>query len=161
MAAADPRPLWIVDGDNVSHGAGRGGGHLRDRARLVGEVTDLMAQLGAECVIVFDGAGSDRELGGTAVRFSGGVTADTVIERLAHRAAAARRDTTVVSSDSGIRHVAHREGVHVMSVREFLERLRAEPETSSGSPSPRQRYRLGDALDPSVQDALERIRRGQ
>jgi predicted RNA-binding protein with PIN domain len=159
---ADERPLWIVDGDNAVHAGGRAGAdHQRERARLAGEVTDRMAQLGAECVLVFDGAGGDRSLGSTSVRFSGGVTADTVIERLAHRSAAAGRDVTVVSSDAGIRHVAHREGVHVMSVREFLDRLGRPVEAAPPAPGGSQRYRLGDALDPAARAALERLRRGE
>ncbi len=159
---AERPPLWIVDGDNVVHAGGRGGqDHQRDRARLVGEVTDRMAELGAECVLVFDGAGSDRSLGSTSVRFSGSVTADTVIERLAHRAAAGGADVTVVSSDAGIRHVAHRERVHVMSVREFLDRLGRPAETAPKAPDSRQRYRLVDALDPAARAALERLRRGE
>ena len=159
---ADARQLWIVDGDNAVHAGGRAGSdHQRERARLAGEVTDRMAQLGAECVLVFDGAGSDRSLGSTSVRFSGGVTADTVIERLAHRAAAAGRSVTVVSSDAGIRHVAHRDAVHVMSVREFLDRLGQPVEPPSRGTGTRQRYSLGDALDPAARAALERLRRGE
>lgn len=158
----DSRPLWIVDGDNAVHAGGRAGAdHQRERARLAGEVTDRMAQLGAECVLVFDGAGSDHSLGSTSVRFSGGVTADTVIERLAHRAAATGRTVTVVSSDAGIRHVAHREAVHVMSVREFLDRLDRPVEPSPRGAEPRRRYSLGDALDPAARAALERLRRGE
>lgn len=156
---ADRPPLWIVDGDNAVHAAGSSGDHARDRARLIGEVTDRAARLGVECVLVFDGAGSGRSVAGTTVRFSGSVTADTVIERLAHGSGGAGREVTVVSSDAGIRHVAHRDSVHVMSVREFLDRLQTPPDQPRGTPPPAHRYKLVDALDPASRAALERIRR--
>jgi predicted RNA-binding protein with PIN domain len=60
-----------------------------------------------------------------------------------------------------LRHVAQRGGVHAMSAREFLDRLRAAPAQRPAASESRGRTTLGDALDPDVRAALERIRRGE
>ena len=115
---------------------------------------------GVRAVVVFDGQGSDRTVGRTRVRHSGEETADTVIERLAHRHAA-DAEVTVVSTDTVVRHVAQRGGVHAMSAREFLDRLAAAPEPPRGGPSPA-RSATSFAM-PSIRatrEALERMRRG-
>ena len=75
-------------------------------------------------MLVFDGHGRDSKLGATTVRYAGTETADTLIERLAHRSQH-DREVTVVSSDTVLRHVAQRGGVHAMSAREYVDRLAA------------------------------------
>ena len=150
--------LLIVDGDNVAHL--RGGPPERIREDLVADTSALVEPLGWDAVIVFDGHGGDRTIGRVAIRHAGGESADSVIERLAHRGAE-QRPVTVVSSDAVLRHVVHRGGVEVISAREFADGLAsAHRDTPSEQPDERNRYRLGEALDPAVQAALERIRRG-
>jgi predicted RNA-binding protein with PIN domain len=153
-------PLFIVDGDNVTHARGHAGDYARARERTLTDVASYMAQAGIDAVVVLDGAGRNARLGRVQVVHSGGESADTVIERLAHRRSE-RREVTVVSSDAVLRHVAHRGGVHVMSAREFLDRLAALPTGEPAKETPAKRYTLADSLDPAVRAALERMRRGE
>ena len=151
--------LYVVDGDNVCHLRGPGDDYQRARELLVAEIAGYMAQTGIDAVVVLDGHGTGRQIGRTRVTHSGRETADTVIERLAHRHHA-DREVTVVSSDSVLRHVSQRSGVNVMSAREFSDRLAAAPRERFQAPSAPNRRLLGDLLDPEVRAALERIRRG-
>jgi predicted RNA-binding protein with PIN domain len=155
-----PAPLVIVDGDNVAHLRGGPDDYQQVRADLVAAVIDRAARTGVETVLVFDGHGRDRTLSRARISYAGAETADTVIERLADRHQHDRA-VTVVSSDSVLRHVAQRGGVQVMSAREFVDRLAAAPPDEPASPQQRLRFKLADALDPSVQAELERIRRGE
>ena len=151
-------PLVIVDGDNVAHR--RGGAKERMRDDLVADCSVYAEQVGCDVVIVFDGHGQERKVGRVSVRHAGGETADTTIERIAHRSAG-ERSVTVVSSDSALRMVAARGAVDAMSAREFSERLDSAPRPQQQRPAEgRGRYQLGDALDPATREALERIRRG-
>jgi predicted RNA-binding protein with PIN domain len=152
--------LYVIDGDNVCHLRGPGDDYQRARELLIAEIAGYMAQAGFDAVVVLDGHGTARQIGRTRVTYSGRETADTIIERLAHRHHA-DRGVTVVSSDSVLRHVAQRSGVHAMSAREFSDRLAAAPrERFQPRPGPNRRL-LGDLLDPEVRAALERIRRGE
>jgi predicted RNA-binding protein with PIN domain len=152
--------LLIVDGDNVAHLRGGPDEYQEVRAELAAAVIDHAARSGVETVLVFDGHGRDRKLGRTQVRYAGTETADTLIERLAHRHQS-DRVVTVVSSDTVLRHVAQRGGVQVMSAREYVDRLAVAPPDEPPSPSGRIRYKLADSVDPAVRAELERIRRGQ
>ena len=153
--------LYIVDGDNVAHVRGGGPDYARTREQLVGDVAGFAAEAGIDVVLVFDGDGRGHELGRTRIAYAGRETADTVIERLAHRNAGTG-EVTVVSSDTVLRHVAQRGGVQAMSAREFLDRVRAAPsQRPQPPPAARGRTTLGDALDPAVRAALERVRRGE
>jgi predicted RNA-binding protein with PIN domain len=153
-------PLFIVDGDNVAHVRGDDEDYGRVRADLVTAVVDHASRAGVDTVIVFDGTGQNRTIGRTSVRHAGSETADTLIERLAHRHHN-ERDVTVVSSDNVLRHVAQREGVHAMSAAEYVSRLAAAGAPDAPSGKPRQRFQLADNLDPAVREALERLRRGK
>jgi predicted RNA-binding protein with PIN domain len=154
--------LYILDGDNVVHIRGAGSDYVRAREQLVGDVAGFASEAGLDVVLVFDGAGGGRRIGRVRVVYSGRETADTVIERLSHRSACAAPGTvTVVSNDTVLRHVAQRGGVHAMSAREFLDRLRAAPAQRPAAPESRGRTTLADTLDPDVRAALERIRRGE
>jgi len=154
--------LYILDGDNVAHVGGAGSDYPRAREQLVGEVAGFASEAGIDVVLVFDGEGGGRQIGRVQVVHSGRETADTVIERLAHRrAGGAAGGVTVVSNDAVLRHVAQRGGVHAMSAREFLDRLRAAPAQRPTQPESRGRTTLGDTLDPDVREALERLRRGE
>ena len=159
MVAEARAPLWVVDGDNVAHGRGGSEEYERVRAELVAAVVDHAARSGAETVLVFDGHGRDNKLGATTVRYAGTETADTLIERLAHRSQQ-DREVTVVSSDTVLRHVAQRGGVQAMSAREYVDRLAAPPPGEARSAPARQRYQLADSLDPEVRAMLEQLRRG-
>lgn len=154
--------LFILDGDNVTHVRGAGSDYARAREQLVGDVAGFASEAGIDVVLVFDGEGGGRRIGRVQVVHSGRESADTVIERLAHRRAGGQAGSvTVVSNDAVLRHVAQRGGVHAMSAREFLDRLQAAPAQRPAPPESRGRTRLGDTLDPSVREALERIRRGE
>jgi predicted RNA-binding protein with PIN domain len=152
--------LYIIDGDNVCHLRGPGDDYQRARELLVAEIAGYMAQAGIDAVVVFDGHGTGRAVGRTRVTHSGRDTADAVIERLAHRHGG-EREVTVVSSDAVLRHVTHRDGVSAMSAREFSDRLAAAPRERLAPPPASSRRLLGDALDPAVRAALERMRRGE
>jgi predicted RNA-binding protein with PIN domain len=150
--------LLIIDGDNVAH---RLVDAVPERRRddLLTLVSAYAEQAGTDVVVIFDGHGSDMAIGRVSVQHAQSETADSVIERLAHR----RSETdsvTVVSSDTVLRHVAHRDPVHVMSAREFVERLGSQGATEAPrSGSARQRFQVGDALDPAARAALEEMRR--
>jgi predicted RNA-binding protein with PIN domain len=152
--------LYIVDGDNVCHLRGGGDDYERARELLVTEISGYMAQTGIDAVVVLDGHGRTRDIGRTRVTHSGRETADAVIERLAYKHHA-DREVTVVSSDAVLRHVAQRGGVHAMSAREFSDRLAAAPRERFQPPPASRGRLLGDALDPAVRAALERMRRGE
>jgi len=153
-------PLWVIDGDNVAHVRGGSEEYERVRAELVAAVVDHAARSGAETVLVFDGHGRDNKLGATTVRYAGSETADTLIERLAHRSQH-DREVTVVSSDTVLRHVAQRGGVHAMSAREYVDRLAAPAAPDAPAQRGPQRFQLADTVDPEVRAALERLRRGE
>jgi predicted RNA-binding protein with PIN domain len=155
-------PIYIIDGDNVAHTAGRGPDHERNRDSLVTDIAGWASRTGVQAVVVLDGHGADRRIGSCQVRYSRRETADTVIERLAYRQAAGG-EVVVVSSDTVVRHVAQRGSVQAMSAREFLDRVSAAapPSGTERSPERRVRYQLGDAVDPAVRETLERLRRGE
>jgi predicted RNA-binding protein with PIN domain len=152
--------LFVLDGDNIVHARGVGSDPERARERLAGDVAGFAAQEGIDVVVVFDGHGRERQIGAMRVIHAGRETADTVIERFAHRAAPGQ-SVTVVSNDAVLRHVAQRGGVHAMSAREFLDRLAAR---RAAAPDPRPgagRRTIADVLPADVREALERLRRGE
>ncbi len=153
-------PVWIVDGDNLAHLRGQTDDYQRAREQLVADTAGWAARSGVRAVVVLDGHGADRTIAATAVLHSRNETADTVIERLAYRHAGLGDEVTVVSNDTVVRHVAQRGGVHAMSAREFIDRLAGGGDAPPPPPSAHGRYQLGDALDPAVRAALERLRRG-
>ncbi len=159
---AEPRPaLWIVDGDNVAHVRGGSDRYEEVRGGLVAAVVDHSARSGVSVVLVFDGHGRDSTVGMTRIRFAAGETADTVIERLAHRSQH-DHEVTVISSDTVLRHVAQRGGVQAMSAREYVDRLAAGASAEAPStPGMRQRFTVAESVDEAVRQALERLRRGQ
>lgn len=138
--------LYLFDGSNLFHAGG-----YAEREELVDALASFVALRGARGVVVFDGAGAERELGPLAVRFA--QHADDVLERLAaeHRALEA---VMVVTSDAAVRGTAGQE-VRKQGSRAFLAELRA-PAHAEPSPS-----RVRDRLDQDVRDRLERLRRGE
>ena len=142
---ADPT-LYLFDGYNLLHAGGFG-----ETRELVDRLADFVALRGARGVVVFDGAGTDAELGPLSVRYA--ADADTLLERLAaeHRD---RERVCLVSSDLAVRGASGQE-VRKLSSRAFardLERVEhREPEA----------FRLGERVDDETRARLERLRRGQ
>jgi predicted RNA-binding protein with PIN domain len=141
---ADPT-LYLFDGHNLLHSGG-----VTDRRELTDTLASFVALRGARGVLVWDGAGTDAEIGPLSVRHA--PHADALLERLA----AEHRDTDVVclvSSDFAVRGTSGQE-VQKRSSRAFLDDLeRPGHEEPHGA-------RLGDALDAETRSRLERLRRG-
>lgn len=146
---ADPT-LYLFDGHNLLH-AGDFVGH----AELIDTLASFVAVHAARGVVVFDGAGEEREIGPLSVRYA--PHADDVLERLAaeHRSS---EFVCLVSSDAAVRGVSGQE-VRKLSSRLFLAELvparhtEVERRGAGG--------RIGDNLDPEMRERLERLRRGE
>ena len=139
--------LYLFDGFNVLRAS-----DLDDVASLVDRLAGFVALRGARGVGVFDGAGDDLDVGPLSVRFA--PHADELLERLAAEHRADER-VCLVSSDAAIRSVSGQE-VMKRSSSAFVEELReVKP------PPPDRRSRLGDRLDESMREQLERLRRGR
>ena len=139
--------LYLFDGFNVLRAS-----DLDDVGALVDRLAGFVALRGARGVVVFDGGGEEMDIGPLSVRFA--PHADELLERLA---AEHRSDERVclVSSDLAIRSVSGQE-VMKRSSSAFAEELRqVKP------PPPDRRSRLGDRLDESTRERLERLRRGR
>lgn len=105
---------------------------------------------GARGVVVFDGVGEDREVGGLAVRFAR--DADAVLERLAAERRASEA-VLLVTSDATVRRTSGQE-VRKRSSAAFLAELAA---VSHHEPAP---SRVGDLVDAETRARLEHLRRG-
>ena len=101
-------------------------------------------------MVVWDGAGTDAQIGPLAVRYA--PQADAVLERLAaeHRRT---EEVCLVSSDFAVRGTSGQE-VQKRSSRSFVGDLEAPRHSESHGP------RLGDSLDDETRARLERLRRG-
>jgi len=138
--------LYLFDGSNLFHAGG-----YRDRRTLVDELASFVALKGSRGIVVFDGAGTDHDVGPLSVRYA--AHADTLLERLAaeHR----RSDEVVlVSSDTTLRSAADLR-VDKRGAARFLAEL---PATGH---SEEQASRLRDRVDEETRAKLERLRRGQ
>jgi predicted RNA-binding protein with PIN domain len=138
--------LYLFDGYNLLHAGGFG-----EARELVDRLADFVAVRGARGVVVFDGVGTDAEVGPLSVRYA--TNADTLLERLA----AEHRDREVVcliSSDLAVRGTSGQE-VRKLTSRTFLRDLEhiehREPKA----------FRLGERVDEETRARLERLRRGQ
>jgi predicted RNA-binding protein with PIN domain len=138
--------LYLFDGHNLLHA-----GAFADERELADVLASFVALHGARGVLVFDGTGSERELGPLSIRFA--PNADALLERLA----AEHRDSELVclvSSDAAVRGTSGQE-VRKLSSATFL--LDLEPAGhDEGRPS-----QLRDRLDDETRERLERLRRGQ
>jgi predicted RNA-binding protein with PIN domain len=138
--------LYLFDGYNLLHAGGFG-----DTRELADRLADFVAVRGARGVLVFDGVGTDAELGPLSVRYA--ADADTLLERLAaeHRD---REEVCLISSDAAVRGTSGQE-VRKLTSRTFLrdlERLQhREPEA----------FRLGERVDEETRARLEKLRRGE
>jgi len=138
--------LYLFDGYNLLHTAG-----LDDPRELNDTLASFVALRGARGVVVWDGVGTDSELGPLSVRFA--PHADTLLERLA----AEHRDREVVclvSSDVAVRGTSG-QAVQKRSSRTFLADLDPPQQLRE------RRTRLADSLDAETRARLERLRRGQ
>ena len=137
--------LYLFDGYNLLHA-----GSFADQRELTDALASFVALKGARGVVVWDGAGSDAQIGPLAIRYA--PQADAVLERLA----AEHRRTEVVclvSSDFAVRGTSGQE-VQKRSSGSFLGDLESPRHSEShGS-------RLGDSLDAETRARLERLRRG-
>ena len=146
---ADPT-LYLFDGYNLLHA-----GEFSSPEELVDTLASFVAERGARGVVVFDGAGEERQIGPLSVRYA--AHADDLLERLAaeHRGAEL---VCIVSSDDAVRRVSGQE-VRKLTSRLFLADLqpahhREQEQRGSGS-------RVGDRLDQETRERLERLRRGE
>jgi predicted RNA-binding protein with PIN domain len=148
-AVAEPT-LYLFDGHNLLH-AGEFGGH----AELIDTLASFVAVHAARGVVVFDGAGEEREIGPLSVRYA--PHADDVLERLAaeHRSSEL---VCLVSSDAAVRGVSGQE-VRKLSSRLFLAEL--APASHTEVEQRGAGGRVGDNLDPETRERLERLRRGE
>jgi predicted RNA-binding protein with PIN domain len=138
--------LYLFDGHNLLHAGG-----FADAAAVVDALASFVGLHGARGIVVFDGTGTEREVGPLAVRYA--PHADTVLERLAaeHRG---REVVCLVSSDAAVRGVSGQD-VRKLSSASFLEELVQARHTDPAA------SRVRDRLDPSVRERLERLRRGE
>jgi predicted RNA-binding protein with PIN domain len=137
--------LYLFDGHNLLHAGG-----FADASAVVDVLASFVALRGARGIVVFDGAGADREIGPLAVRYA--PHADTLLERLA----AEHRDREVVclvSSDAAVRGVSGQD-VRKVASGTFLGELERATHSDTAS------SRVRDRLDPTVREQLERLRRG-
>lgn len=173
------RQVLIVDGYNVIRNNDRYAGLGADyesastwnkaREALIND-TAQVAQEGYEhCIVVFDGAGNPDSDGkpqrsaGIDVIFSpAGVSADSIIERLAFDARDKGFEVVVVSSDFAIQSTVFGGGVTRMSSTGFAESAdEIESERRSLAKSPQvQKRTLADRIDPQARAKLEAIARG-
>jgi predicted RNA-binding protein with PIN domain len=138
--------LYLFDGYNVLRASG-----IAEPAELVDRLASFVALKGARGVVVFDGPGTDRELGSLSVRFA--PDADSVLERLA----ADHRDTEqvlLVSSDLAVRGTSGQEVMKVTS------KLFAAELGDMGQSEPRP-TRIAERVDAETRARLERLRRGR
>jgi predicted RNA-binding protein with PIN domain len=141
--------LYLFDGYNLLNA-----GAFGDRGELVDLLASYVAGEGARGVVVFDGAGEERDVGPLSVRFAS--HADDLLERLAAEHRLTER-VCIVSSDDAVRRVSGQE-VRKLTSKGFLADLvrsehREQEQRGSGS-------RVGDRLDDETRARLERLRRG-
>ena len=138
--------LYLFDGHNLLHA-----GSFEDQRELTDSLASFVALGGARGVLVWDGTGTDAEIGPLSVRYA--PNADALLERLA----AEYRGTEVVclvSSDLAVLGTSGQE-VQKRSSRAFVADLEQTRHAE------RHGSRLGDALDEETRARLERLRRGQ
>jgi predicted RNA-binding protein with PIN domain len=138
--------LYLFDGHNLLHA-----GTFADQRELTDALASFVALKGARGVLVWDGAGTDAEVGPLSVRYA--PHADALLERLAaeHRGS---EQVYLVSSDFAVRGTSGQE-VQKRTSRSFLDDLE-QPRHEE-----RQGSRLADALDDATRAQLERLRRGE
>lgn len=142
---SDPT-VFLFDGSNLFHAGG-----FAEPETLVDLLASFVAGRGARGVVVFDGSGTDREIGALAVRFA--PHADTLLERLAAELRATE-EVALVTSDRTIRLTIGQE-VRATGSDAFLQGL--DVPSHRDAPS----SRVADRLDAATRARLERLRRGE
>lgn len=168
------KPLLIVDGYNVI-GAWKEAerkGLTIDESRdlLIHQLLDYSGYSGEEVILVFDGYRSDRRTSTqeqrgalTVVYTRHGETADSYIERTVVQAPK-YRTIRVATSDGQIQTLALGAGATRMTSRELLiemQQLRRSSFAAHRKAQTLNRNPLGARLPKEVQEALERLRRGE
>lgn len=138
--------LYLFDGSNLFHEGGFDG-----RDELVDALASFVALKGADGVVVFDGAGSERALGRLSVRFA--PHADDALERLAAESRL-REAVLLVTSDEAVRGTSGQE-VRKRSSRAFLGELDVLSHREESA------SRVRDRVDAETRERLERMRRGE
>ncbi len=168
------RPMLIVDGYNVigawKEAAKHGWTMDEARDRLLHQLQDYGGYTGDEVVLVFDGYQSDRRLSteeqhGTVLQVftKHGETADAYIERLVAQAPK-YRSIRVATSDGMEQALVLGSGAIRMTSRELLRELRQMRQSGFAAHAQPQTYSknaLAARLPRDVQEALERLRRGE
>lgn len=181
--AHTPAKVMLVDGYNVIRAGGRYS-HLTEQtpdhsgdafnAAREALLSDVASFAGREfaATVVFDGAGNpgsrgERQRFGTiGYLFSPhGITADTVIEELANKAAKEGKEVLVVTSDATLQWTVFGGKVVRMSAAGFSEEVDAlhkslEDKKAPSLETPPIKTTLGERIDPEVSALLERFVRG-
>jgi predicted RNA-binding protein with PIN domain len=142
--------LYLFDGYNLLHA-----GAFADRDELVDTLASFVAGRGVRGVVVFDGVGEERSIGPLSVRFT--THADDLLERLAAENRASEL-VCIVSSDHAVRWTSGQE-VRKVASRAFLAEL--QPVQHVDHEQRGAGGRVGDRLDESTREKLERLRRGE
>ncbi len=166
----------IVDGYNVIFAwpelVGVKDASLEDaRTLLIGILADYAALTRQKVTVVFDshragGGGSQEEISGVQVIFSGGkASADHVIERLIFEARPGD-EVMVATSDAVQRDLALGKSVKTISALALRSQVQAALARRDAHMRNRQAHsdlarRLEDRLDPKIRERLERLRRGE
>lgn len=178
--AMDRKVVLIVDGYNVIRNNTRYASLGEDfeassawnkaREAVINDAALMAKGSFDHCTVVFDGAGNTKSKGkptrvcGIDVIFSpAGVSADTVIERLAHDAREAGKEVVVVSSDFTIQSTVFGGGVTRMSSSGFsnasedLEEEWHEEGYKAGSTA---KNTIAGRIDPKIAERLNAFVRG-
>tara|TARA_R110001592_G_scaffold188853_3_gene434257 strand:+ start:237 stop:755 length:519 start_codon:yes stop_codon:yes gene_type:complete len=167
--------LHLVDGYNILHKCSWLKSLLRHdletaREALIDKVAHFCSHSGTRVTIVFDGRGRkipekvahNRSVGSLKILYSPSqLTADSVIERMVYETPR-KMDVVVVTNDRGVRDLCRGMGALVMDAQNFLsciqESSRATSETVKRTQAPMPHH-LGDRLDASSLEALDRLRK--
>ncbi len=167
--------MLIVDGYNVIRNNDRyrslgddfdgGEGWNTARETLISDAATFARGDYERCTVVFDGAGNPSSDGvpehkaGIEVIFSpAGVSADSVIEKLAHDARDSGFEVVVVSSDFAIQSTVFGGGVTRMSASDFARSTNQTYEEQQDSDANLHGKRtLADRIDPEVAERLSRM----
>ena len=142
--------------------------HNAGRQALISDVATYAGR-DFEATIVFDGAGNPESTGvvhsiaGIDVIFSpAGVSADSVIEELAHKAIMKGAEVLVVTSDAAMQWTILRNKVTRMSALGFTEEMHGVYREALESAEKQANKRtLGERLDDKTRQALESLARGE
>lgn len=176
----DRKVVLIVDGYNVIRNNARYSGMGADyesqstwnkaRETLINDAALMAKGTFEHCTVVFDGAGNKRSKGkptrvcGIDVIFSpAGVSADTVIERLAHDAREKGLEVVVASSDFTIQSTVFGGGVTRMSSSGFAlagEGLEEDWHETERQNETYVKNTVGSRIDPEVAAKLSAFVRG-